>query len=578
MKRRIFVIGILFAALMLSLTACSAKTEKQQTGTKENLYEVTASLPQDRKVREIEMYVTTADYVSIRYEFGKMIAEEWKKLGFDVKVTPLAWNRLSDVGIKQKDFDAFTLSWAGRAERIDPDHFVYGTMHSSQSGIGAYNITGYNNPEYDKLAEAQRIETDPEKRQAIVWKAQEMYIEDLPYAPVVHRNQLMAYNKQDFKNVTYMMGEGLNSFWTFMNIEPTGDRKILRWAYPSDINGLNPLNTTQTHDFQVTRLIYDRLVRIDADGKPELWAAESVTDVNKDGKVFQVKLRPGMKFHDGVPVTANDVKFSFDMVKEVKSPYFLGMVTPIASIDVIDDLTVQFNLNMSFAPFVSNTLAQMYIFPEHIWKPILDKQGAKAVLEYENKEIIGSGPFKMEYWRKDEEMKLVRNDDYFKKPAIEGILSIPYASSQGMVAAVEQGQADFTGWWVEVIQADKMKQNPKLEVIDIPDIGLYHINFNMRRMPFDDKAVRQAMSYVIPKQKIVDQLLEGHGEVANSMISPINKYWHDPNIATFGYDQQKAFQFLKDAGYKWDEQGKIYYPEGKSDVGKDRGIIREVGK
>ncbi|MHB1654605.1 MAG: ABC transporter substrate-binding protein, partial [Desulfitobacteriaceae bacterium] len=266
------------------------------------------------------------------------------------------------------------------------------------------------------------------------------------------------------------------------------------------------------------------------------------------------------------------------LAKEVKSPYFLGMVQPIKSIDIIDDLTVKFNLNESFASFISNTLAQMYIFPEHIWKPILDKQGPKGVLEYENKDIIGSGPFKLEYWRKDEEMKLVRNDDYFHKSAIEGILSIPYANGQGMVAAVEQGQADFTGWWVEVIQADKMKKNPNLEVVDIPDIGLYHINFNMRRMPFDNKAVRLAMSYVIPKQKIIDQLLEGHGQVANSMIGPANKFWHDPNIKTFDYDQKKAFQILKDAGYQWDENGKIYYPEGKSDVGLDRGIIRKVGE
>jgi len=82
------------------------------------------SLPPERKVREIELYVTTPDYDPIRYEFGLMAAEEWKKLGFDIKVTPLAWNRLSELGINQKDFDAFTLAWAGRAERIDPDHFA----------------------------------------------------------------------------------------------------------------------------------------------------------------------------------------------------------------------------------------------------------------------------------------------------------------------------------------------------------------------------------------------------------------------------------------------------------------------
>jgi peptide/nickel transport system substrate-binding protein len=568
-------LSLFFMVLLLALTGCSMQVSKDN-GKPTEAPKPTADLSKESKVRPIELLVTTADYDPVRYEFGLMIAEEWKKLGFDVKVTPLAWNRLAEVGMKEKDYDAFTLAWAGRADRIDPDHFVFSTLHSSQSGKGSYNLVGYNNPEYDKLAEEQRKVTDVQKRKELVFKAQEMYMQDLPYAPVVHRNQLMAYNKKDFTNMSYMMGEGLNSFWTFLDVTPTGDKKIIRWAYPSDIDSLNPLSSTNAHDFQVTRLMYDHLTQIAANGEPKNWAAESIEDVNKDGKTYKVKLRSGMKFHDGKPVRAEDVKFSFDIVKDVKSPYFLGMVTPIESVQVLDDLTVQFNLKEPFAPFISNTLAQMYILPEHIWKPIFEKGGAKAVLEFKNDKIIGSGPFKLEYWRKDEEMKMVRNDDYFQKPHIEGILSIPYANVQGMVAAVQEGVADFTGWWVEPNQAEKMKANANLEVIEVKDFGLYHVNYNMRRMPFDDRAVRLALSYVIPKKKIVDQILEGHGEPANSIIAPANEFWHDPNIKGFDYDPAKAKKVLEDAGYKWDKDGKIYYPNGKSDQGKDKGILRPV--
>jgi len=89
------------------------------------------NLPAERQIRQIELYVTTAEYDPIRYEFGLMIAQNWKKLGFDVKITPLEWSRLAMEGIKKKNFDAFTLAWAGRAERIDPDHFCYQVNHSS---------------------------------------------------------------------------------------------------------------------------------------------------------------------------------------------------------------------------------------------------------------------------------------------------------------------------------------------------------------------------------------------------------------------------------------------------------------
>src|SRR5690606_6641302 len=140
----------------------------------------------------------------------------------------------------------------------------------------------------------------------------------------------------------------------------------------------------------------------------------------------------------------------------------------------------------------------------------------------------------------------------------------------------DNGEADITGWWLEPIKVEELKQNPDLEVINVPDHGLYHINYNMRRMPFDDKAVRLAMAYVIPKQRIVDELLEGYGTVANSLIGPANEFWHNPNVKEFGFDPEKARSILEDAGYRWDSEGKIYYPEGKSDADKEKGIIQEV--
>ncbi|WP_048717034.1 ABC transporter substrate-binding protein [Bacillus sp. 522_BSPC] len=569
--------SLIFALLfVLILSGCSMSVSKESDTDEGLKLPVTENLPEDRKVREIEMYVTTPDYDAVRYEFGLMTAEEWKKLGFDVKVTPLEWNRLSEVGIQKKEYDSFTLSWAGRAERIDPDHFIYATLDSSQSGIGGYNVAGYDNPKYDKLAEEQRKVTDPAQRKEIVKEAQELFLEDIPYAPVAYRDQIMPYNKANFTNVKYMVGEGLNSFWTFMAIEPTGEQKYVRWGYPSDINSLNPLSSTNSHDFQVTRLIYDSLVRISETGEPKNWAAESITDKNGDGKTYEVKLRSDMKFHDGKPVTANDVKFSFDLVKEVESPYFMGMVKPIESVEVIDDLTVRFNLTEEYSPFISNTLAQMYIFPEHYWKPLLDEKGAQGVLENQNLDIVGSGPFKLDYWKRDQEMKLDTNKEYFTPAKVDGILSIPYSNTETMVAAVAQGQADIGGWWIEPTQVEDLKENDQVEVISVKDIGLYHINYNIRRMPFDDKAVRQALTYTIPKERIVNEILEGYGETATALISPANEYWFSDGLKGYDYDFDAAVNALKEAGYEWDENGKIYYPEGKTDQDKSNGIVKEV--
>lgn len=575
--RRLFYLLIIIGALILS--ACSLDVTKEEEGDDEDQEELqtTADLPEERKVREIELMVTTPDYDPVRYEFGLMIAAEWEKLGFDVEVSPTEWNRLSELGMQQKDFDAFTLSWGGRAERLDPDFFIHNTGHSSLGGFGGYNIPGYENDNFDALAEEQRRVSDPDERKALIREAEQQFLDDIPYAPIAHRDQIMPYNKTEFTNINYMVGEGLNSFWTFMEIEPTGDQKFVRWGYPSDINTLNPLNSTNNHDFQTTRLMYDRLVRISSSGEPQNWAAESIEDVHNDGTTYKVTLRDDLKFHDGEPVTAEDVKFSFELIKEVESPYFIGMVAPVDSIDIVDDLTVQFNLEDSFSPFIISTLSQIYIFPQHYWEPILEEKGAAGVLEHPNDDIIGSGPFKLDYWDREQEMKLVVNEDYFQRPKVDGILKIPYSSTDNMVAAVEQGQADIGGWWIEPIQAAKLEDNEDIGLTDVPDHGLYHLNYNMRRMPFDDLAVRQAFTYAIPKQKIIDEILEGYGVQAVGLIGSMNEFWHSSDLDGYDYDMDAARKVLEEAGYEWDEDGKIYYPEGKSDQDLDRGILREVG-
>ena len=554
-----------FAFLLVTavglLSGCG-RTSDTQTGDRLSL-PVTENLDPRRRVRPIELYVTTPEYDPVRYELGLMVAENWRKLGFDVKVTPLAWDRLSELGLKQHKFDAFTLEWAGRAERIDPDHFVYQTLHSSQDIPGGYNVVGYHNEEYDQTAEAQRREMNSEKRRELVFRAQEIAAEDVPYAPVLYRNQIVAYNSREFENVTPMLGEGFMGIWNWLTITPKGERKVVRLGYPGDVTSLNPLSTVNAHDHQTLSLIYDRLVRVNPDGEPELWAAEDMKQVAPN--VLEFRLRPGMKFHDGQPVTAADVVYTFQLIQQVKSPYFLNLTSMVKEVEATDDLTVRFTLTEPTASFLANTLGQVYILPKHVWQRIYDQGGAQAVLNYPNTEPVGSGPFKLEYWRKDQEMMLKAVKDYFQPAKIDGILKIAYADNQGMVGALQAGEVDVAGWALLPQEADGLKGFDHLTILEVQNHGLVHINYNARVLPFSDKAVRLALTYAIPKQRIVEEILEGHGEVAHSIIAPANKFWHNPNVKKINFDLQEAVTILRQAGYKWDSEGHIYYPEGVSD-------------
>jgi len=522
-------------------------------------------LPEDRKVRELELFITTADYDPIRYEFGLMAAENWRKLGFAVKTTPLEWSRLSDIANVQHEYDFYTLNWAGRAERIDPDYFCYLVLHSSQVGKGQLNHNGYQSKEYDKYAELQRTTMDVEKRREAVFKCQEIFAKDQPHTPICTRNQIMPYNARDWDGWSPMVGEGLNSLWNFVNLKPKTDRKLLKWGYPSDVTSLNMLVTVNNHDFQTLRIIYDRLMQIDPDGKAVKWAAEDVKTV--DDTTIEVTIRPGMKFHDGKPVTSEDVKFSFEYPTRVKSPSFMAILEPIKEVSIVNERTVRFALKQPYAPFFTNCLAQVFILPKHIWQDVLEKNNLQKIQDFPNDKPIGSGMFKLEYWRRNQEMKLVRHEGHFANPAIEAVLKIPYANVQGMVAGVQTGEADFGGWWIEPLQVRELEKNaPHVKVVDAPDHGYYHINYNMRRKPFDDVAVRKALAYAIPKQIIIDRLLEGHGVITHSFIAPTNKFWHNPNVEKIDFDMEKARKILADAGYEWGADGRIYYPAGKTNA------------
>ena len=148
-----------------------------------------AALPEERKVREFELIISTADYDPVRYEYGLMTAANWRKLGFAVKVTPMEFTRLAQVCNVEHNFDTYTLNMSGRSERIDPDFMIYMLMHSSQVNRGQQNRSGYKSAEYDKYAELQRVTMNREERRKAVWKCQELYVRDQPQTPIVTRNR-----------------------------------------------------------------------------------------------------------------------------------------------------------------------------------------------------------------------------------------------------------------------------------------------------------------------------------------------------------------------------------------------------
>ncbi|MGD0627622.1 MAG: ABC transporter substrate-binding protein [Thermodesulfobacteriota bacterium] len=522
-----------------------------------------ADPPAERKVRKIEFAITTPGYDPIRHDWCVLIAENWKKLGIDVEIKPVDTSVMISQGLNKHDFDAMVLSWGGIPERIDPDYFIFTILDSSQAGEGRYNMDGYNNPEYDKWARKQRVTIDPEERRKAVFKAQEIFARDQPETPVVHQNYIHAYNSADFDGAVPMMGEGLNSRWNFVNIRPKGSQKLLRYGHPEDVKTLNPMKVVGLHELAMFRVIYDQLMALDPEGKVIPWAAKEAKIVND--RTVDVTLREGMTFHDGKPVTADDIKFTFDYLRKWKIGPFVAATKSLDSIEKTGYLSVRFKLNEPDASFLGYALSYVYILPKHVWENIPEKVGLKSPEDWTDWKalVIGSGPFKYEYWRRGEEMKLVRHEGHFSKPKIEGILRIVFGDMQGLVMALQKKEIDVVGWNLSPLQAKTLKSNMSITVVNVPNHGFYPIHYNCRKKPFDDVAFRRALAYCVPKKRIVEEFHEGYAVEAQSTIGPMNGFWHNPNVEKFDLALEKARKTLKDAGYEWDSKGKLYYPKGK---------------
>jgi peptide/nickel transport system substrate-binding protein len=511
------------------------------------------------KVPGFNFWITSQTYDPVRYEIGLMVAKKWKNLGFDIEITALEWATMSSKGMKGHEHDVFMIQWGGKPERVDPMHWLYTLHHSNEARSGGYNVAGYNNPAYDKIVEGFVKSVNLEERQRNAFKAQEILSHDVPQPPIIHRIITHAYNSRDFSNPTFAMGEGLNSFWNWLSITPKGERKSARFGYVTDIKLLNPLSTKTGADIYMLRMIYDSLIRMDANGKPVPWAAKSYK-YTSDTKI-KVVLREGMTFHDGKPVTVDDVKYTFDLIMGVKSPYYASKIKKLKGVAITGKNELTFTLSEPYAPFISNGFGTVCILPKHIWQKKYEAVGKDGILKWDNSDPVGSGPFQFSYWRPNEEMKLTRFGNHFHPPKIEEFIRIPYAKAYGVVQGLQAGEIDAAGWSLLPLEKQSLSAIPHLTIGTIDDQGYYMLHYNMRKKPFNDVRIRRALTYAIPKKQIVELIFSGQAVPAYSTVAAVNKFWHNPDVEKIGDNFQKSKEILNDAGFRWDSKGKIYYPK-----------------
>jgi peptide/nickel transport system substrate-binding protein len=511
------------------------------------------------KVDAMQITTATATMDPVRPEAARIIAAAFTSLGWDVKPNPIDYNQNVQKVIMEHDYDMWLVMLSGASMRIDPNVFIFKKHFSGEYKKGGWNWEGLSVSELDLLAEAQQKEMDVNKRKEIVYKAQELIKQNQSMSVLANVQMTNAYRSDRIKNVVPMMGEGIGSFWTDINMEVVQGDGYVKTGINSPIKNMNPVAAKDHLEFLELRMIYDRLFRIAPSGKAEPWAAESINIV--DPTTIDLTLRKGMKFHDGMEVTAEDVKFTMDYYTKWKAPFFVESLKHLDSVETTGKYSLRLKLKDPYAPFIPNLLGTIFILPKHIWQDIPDKVDVADPLNYANEKPIGSGPFKFDHWDRGRELKVSAFKEHFNPPKVDGIIRIVYGSHDAMAAAIEKGECDRTRYILKPSLLMDLKKVKNVVAQGYPNHGFYTLSYHTRRPPLDDPAFRRAIDLVIPRELMIEAILSGFGAPGGSVIAPSNEFWHNPAVKASEENFNKAKQILTDAGYWWDNKGKLHYPK-----------------
>lgn len=513
----------------------------------------------------------------IEFESTRLLVENMRQLGLEVEHKAVPWAQYSDIvwfnrleqpeALGGNGWQMTAWRMVARPERMDPDEFVFNLFHSSTAESG-YNFVGYNNPEYDAAAEAQRGETDPEARREQIFEAQALIANDVPYVYVAHPSlpQLVRTDVWDPASVVDAQGIGVQNFWTWINLTPLTDQTAIITNTGDDLLAINPLYIAGDAPSRLTELIWDRLMRIGPDGLAQPWAAETVEW--QDDVTVRVVLREGMMWHDGMPVTAEDVKFSFETPNSGEAPMYAPFVRRITNIEIVDDRTLVFTLNEPWVAFEIASLAKVNIIPKHIWEPLIEDlltqedANAESLTDPADAPIIGSGPFKYVDWQEGEIAILEANTDHFSPPkASQWIIRI-LPNQETALGQIQTGELNFLREWEgdSAILRDIAESDPNIDLYASPDLGFRFFGFNLRYPPFDNVTLRQAVAHVMPKESIVRNIFKDFAVPADSYVSLAIDYWHNPDLPQYEFTIEGARALLEEAGFTWDDSGRLLYP------------------
>ncbi|MCC7442781.1 MAG: ABC transporter substrate-binding protein [Bdellovibrionales bacterium] len=324
----------------------------------------------------------------------------------------------------------------------------------------------------------------------------------------------------------------------------------------------NPQIATDGTTFNATRGVYNRLAEFTygettiVPGLAESWK------VSADGKTYTFKLRKGVKFHSNEAFkatrdfNADDVLFSFNRQLKKDHPYnkvnggsyeyfdSMEMGKLIKDIKKVDDLTVVFELNTPEAPFLANMAMDFASILSAEYADLLKKEGDEEKIDFEP---IGTGPFVFERYQKDQMIRYSAFKEHYR--GVAKIEKLVFAITPDPSVRFQKLKAGECHLVTEPAPADlaAMKATRGLKVIDKPGLNVGYLSFNVKKKPFDDVRVRQALGHALNRKAYIDAIYLGNAVVAKNPMPP-TIWGYAKGTSDYDYNPEKAKALLKQAG------------------------------
>ena len=264
------------------------------------------------------------------------------------------------------------------------------------------------------------------------------------------------------------------------------EKVVFRIGDTNDIDGFNPFKLVEIPSFEVMDLTYDLLVDFSPkDSSPVPGLADS-WETSDDGLTWTFHLNKDAKWHDGKPVTSEDVAYTFQRILDEEQGLYIDYVKQIESIETPDEHTVVFTTK---EPSVQMLSMYVYILPKHIWEDV----PADETKSFKNEPAIGSGPFQAVEWKKGQFARLKANPDYFRgAPKIDEIIFQFYDNDDTMVQALKNGEVDYIRS-MPINLFKSLENQEGIETNSAPDPGFTELGFNLYEpTPEADRGVRRA--------------------------------------------------------------------------------------